>query len=42
MSIWSKFRRAVGLPVGRTPWPVLCTVLVLLTAGWLLQKRVTV
>jgi hypothetical protein len=41
MSVWSEFRSTVGLPVGKTPWAVLCTVLVLLTAGWLLQERVT-
>ena len=41
MSIWSEFRGTVGLPLGRMPWAVLCTVLVLLTAGWLLQERVT-
>ncbi|HEX7450884.1 MAG TPA: hypothetical protein VF294_01285 [Polyangiaceae bacterium] len=41
MSVWSEFRSTVGLPVGRTPWGVLCTVLILLTAGWLLQERVT-
>jgi len=41
MSIWSEFRSTVGLPAGRAPWAVLCTVLVLLTAGWLLQERVS-
>ena len=41
MSTWSEFRGTVGLPKGKTPWAVLCTVLVLLTAGWLLQERVT-
>jgi len=41
MTNWSEFRSTVGLPMGRTPWAVLCTVLVLLNAGWLLQERVT-
>ena len=41
MSTWSEFRSTVGLPLGSTPWAVVCTVLVLLTAGWLLQERVT-
>jgi hypothetical protein len=41
MSVWSEFRSTVGLPVGRTPWAVLCTVPVLLIAGGLLQERVT-
>jgi hypothetical protein len=41
MSVWSEFRRTVGLPKGKAPWAVLCTVLVLLTAGYLLQERVT-
>lgn len=41
MSAWSEFRSTVGLPVGKTPWVALWTVLVLLAAGWLLQERVT-
>jgi len=41
MPIWSEFHSTVGLPMGRTPWAVLRTVLVLLRAGWLLQARVT-
>jgi len=39
MSTWSELRATVGLPQGKTPWGMLCTVLVLLSAGWLLQER---
>ena len=39
MSTWSDFRETVGLARGEAPWGVLCTVLVLLLAGWLLQER---
>ena len=42
MSTWSEFRSTVGLPKGKAAWGVLCTVLDLLAAGWLLQERVTV
>jgi hypothetical protein len=41
MSTWSEFRDTVGLPRGKARWAAVCTVLVLLAAGWLLQERVT-
>lgn len=41
MSAWSEFRSTIGLPKGKTPWAAVWTVLVLLTAGWLLQERAT-
>ena len=40
MSTWSDLRETVGLARGKAPWGVVCTVMVLFTAGWLLQQRV--